>query len=213
LFTASEADIPLRGQTVHITLATASPLGPVRVSLTPENQQPFTLRLRLPAWSRSARVTLNGAALAAEPGQGFLEIRRAWEPGDTVELTWQPALRLVPEGTNGFGAAAAGGGQPQQAQAALVYGPLVLMLDPSLNIYAMFEWGAAELSLPRTAAGEPFLTPLPGPILGRGELAVAGAGFMTLARPAGAEAGEALAFLVPMAELTDRWTFNLGRSV
>jgi hypothetical protein len=146
-------------------------------------------------------------------------LERTWQAGDTLELRWEAALRLVPAGVNGQVGEPAGAG-PEWPQAALQYGPLVLMLDPTLNIYDMFEWGRAELLIPRSPAGEPYLAGLAAPILGRGALALPEAGFMTLARlcdaPAPAHFGDRawkLAFLVPVAELTDRWTYNLSRLV
>src|SRR5215467_15866488 len=105
-------------------------------------------------------------------------------------------------------------------QAALIYGPLVLMLDLSLNIHDMFDWGRAELLVPQTPDGAMYLPRLPAPILGRGALAVRDGAFVTLARlnptstaPGFADPAWKLAFLVPVSELTDRWTASRTRLV
>jgi hypothetical protein len=46
----------------------------------------FTLYLRIPGWSNSSQVTVNGKAQSgATPGQ-YLAIKRRWAAGDTVEL-------------------------------------------------------------------------------------------------------------------------------
>jgi hypothetical protein len=213
LFAASEADIPLAGGTVRVMQALSSPLGPVRLTLQPERPLRFTLDLRVPAWAAAFSVTLNGQLVPQTPIGGRLALERTWQPGDTLELSAEARLRVVPAEANGFGAPRAA---PSLQPAALVYGPLVLMLDPTLNIYEMWEWGPAELAIPSRPNGEPFLAPIPAPILGRGALAVPGAGFMTLARPrSGPASDEAwkLAFLVPIAELTDRWSFTMARPV
>ena len=61
----------------------------VRVEETPDRE--WTLSLRIPAWAQ-------GATIAGEPDPApgtYARIRRAWRPGDVVELTLPMAVRLV----------------------------------------------------------------------------------------------------------------------
>jgi uncharacterized protein len=55
----------------------------------------FTLRLRIPEWTSSARIEINGVAWhgAANPGT-FAAVRRQWREGDRVDLQLPRPLRL-----------------------------------------------------------------------------------------------------------------------
>jgi len=76
---------------------------------------PWTLRLRMPAWTTDANtVTVNGKPLdvAGTPGS-YLAIRRAWKAGDRVELTLPMRLTAEPL-------------PDDPTQLAILYGPVVL---------------------------------------------------------------------------------------
>lgn len=70
----------------------------VSITLRPERAIAFPLRLRMPAWSKSVRVLVNGNLVEAT--SGFTTIERTWAPGDTVELTFDAAV-AVERGYNG----------------------------------------------------------------------------------------------------------------
>ena len=53
----------------------------------------FTLRLRIPAWSRDARLEVNGSRVQARVVDGYAQLHRRWQPGDAVTLD----LPLEPE--------------------------------------------------------------------------------------------------------------------
>ncbi len=75
------------GAKLTITQDTAYPVdGVIRLTVTPETADRFTLRLRIPAWSKKTRAVVNGETLAAVPGT-YLDVDRAWQPGDRVELS------------------------------------------------------------------------------------------------------------------------------
>ncbi|WP_225562317.1 beta-L-arabinofuranosidase domain-containing protein [Pseudoxanthomonas sp. PXM04] len=69
----------------------------VTLTLQPAQAMRFTLRLRVPAWTEGARVTVNGEVLDAgiAPGE-WLDISRDWQPGDVValRLPMTPTLHL-----------------------------------------------------------------------------------------------------------------------
>jgi DUF1680 family protein len=54
----------------------------------------FDLRLRIPQWSRSAILTVNGKRLANPQVGKFASIARTWQTGDIVELTLPLPVRL-----------------------------------------------------------------------------------------------------------------------
>lgn len=69
----------------------------VTLTLQPAQAMRFALRLRVPAWTEGARVTVNGEVLDAgiAPGE-WLDISRDWQPGDVValRLPMMPTLHL-----------------------------------------------------------------------------------------------------------------------
>ena len=225
LFAPSQAEVPLRNGAVHLKQVTTYPSQPVvGLEVQPQAETSFDLRIRIPRWTRAFRLALNGEPHAVAPAQGYASITRVWKPGDVVEVSFDPYLRLVPADQNGFSAppathAPANAGK--MVHAALLYGPLVLMLDPALTIHQMYEWGRAEIMLPQRDNGELFLPQIDASIPGRGELSVPGITFMTLARkwqesadsPALDDDSWKIAFLVPISEITDRWTPSSLRNV
>ncbi len=56
----------------------------------------FALKIRIPAWTNSATILLNGrATLRPTPGQ-FAVLERQWKAGDTIEVTVPQPLRTLP---------------------------------------------------------------------------------------------------------------------
>lgn len=109
LYTASEASLSLDGGVkLRVRQETAYPTeGDVTLRLDPDRPASFPVRLRIPAWARTARVQVNGRppAIPAAPGR-YLDLVRTWRAGDTIRLTMSMSFRLV-------------------------RGPLVFCLDPS----------------------------------------------------------------------------------
>ncbi|MCX6952589.1 MAG: glycoside hydrolase family 127 protein, partial [Verrucomicrobia bacterium] len=89
LYADSRATIALPGAGPAVTVEqkTDYPVGDtVRLTVSPARAAAFTLKLRIPAWSATTTVTLNGLPVAgAKPGT-YLPIARTWQAGDTVEL-------------------------------------------------------------------------------------------------------------------------------
>lgn len=74
----------------------------------------FALHLRIPAWSKGGKISVNGRTVSNATSSGFAAIHRTWRTGDVVELELPAKLRLQP-----INAA-----HPDTA--ALMHGPLVL---------------------------------------------------------------------------------------
>jgi DUF1680 family protein len=69
--------------------------GRVRFKLE-ECGAPFTLKLRIPGWAARATVRINNSPSedASRPSS-YVELRRVWHPGDTVELDMAMPVRLM----------------------------------------------------------------------------------------------------------------------
>ncbi len=89
LFVDSSAEMKVGKQNVQIQQATKYPWnGKVKVTVRPERPAEFTLSIRIPAWCRSASLSVNGKSISASRNKkkGFARIKREWRPGDRVEL-------------------------------------------------------------------------------------------------------------------------------
>ena len=113
------------GQPLHLTLDTEFPLsGKVVISISPEQKEKFTVKLRIPAWSKGTVLAVNGKRMEVTAGT-YAAITRKWSKGDTVELTFDRACRLVdaPHGTDPAG----------DNFRAVVRGPIVLARDENID--------------------------------------------------------------------------------
>jgi DUF1680 family protein len=245
LYTSCEGSIHLSGGNVILKQSTSYPSNcAVRVTVFPERDRAFCVRARIPHWAGGCQVALNGNHMVPERADGYVQMDRTWRSGDTVELDFEPKLAIVQRGSNGFAPAGqerplAGNPGPVDG-AALVNGPLVLMVDPVLNPHEMYEWDEMEVLVPRLENGDLFLPKVEALVPGRGQFSVPEMCFMTLGRPLRADesakdsldgpsgAGSTrvgselqdpmdstwkLVFLVPVSEVTDRWTPTSHRYV
>lgn len=83
------------GREVRIVEDTDYPFGDL-VRFTIEGSAEFPLTLRIPAWCRSATVSVNGKLQSENlPGPRTVEINRKWSSGDFVELRLRMEAELV----------------------------------------------------------------------------------------------------------------------
>jgi DUF1680 family protein len=70
--------------------------GHVKITIRSTEATKFALMLRIPGWADGAAVTANGetAVVEAIPGE-YCEINRVWSVGDTVEIEFPMAPRLL----------------------------------------------------------------------------------------------------------------------
>ncbi|HAK30744.1 MULTISPECIES: beta-L-arabinofuranosidase domain-containing protein [Sphingobacterium] len=54
----------------------------------------FPFYLRIPAWEKQAKVTVNGKSQAVEAGAKYIRIQRQWKDGDKVELSLPMTIDL-----------------------------------------------------------------------------------------------------------------------
>jgi DUF1680 family protein len=85
------------GGNVALKMTTDYPWnGTIRLTITETNAGDWTLSLRIPAWCRSYRLTIDGAPLEqrAAPGS-YLALTRAWRAGATIVLDLQMEPELI----------------------------------------------------------------------------------------------------------------------
>ena len=87
-------DLPNAGK-IELTQQTEYPFSEtIRILVNPEHSAAFPVRLRVPSWCNKPIVTVNGAAAAAGPIKGWLELNRTWSAGDAVDLTLPMNVRV-----------------------------------------------------------------------------------------------------------------------
>ncbi|MDO4629119.1 MAG: glycoside hydrolase family 127 protein [Planctomycetia bacterium] len=115
LYIANQATVPLNGQNVKLEMTGNYPwTEDVKIAVTPEKSgEEFTLALRVPGWLSDSpfaeglyrytdgktffpTVKVNGETVSVtETERGFLNIRRAWQAGDVVEIHFPLEPRWV----------------------------------------------------------------------------------------------------------------------
>ncbi len=67
----------------------------IKMDLDLKKKETFTLKLRIPFWSKNTSVKINGKAISEkiEPGT-YLSIKRTWQSGDKIDLSLDFKLRF-----------------------------------------------------------------------------------------------------------------------
>ncbi len=89
--------------------------GDVEIRLSQQKTENYTLQLRMPAWSDSNRVWINGN-LVSQNAKGYVKLKRLWRDGDIVKINFNMKGKVVKAP-----------GNPNQM--AVTWGPVVLALD------------------------------------------------------------------------------------
>ncbi len=83
------------GNPVSLTVSGGYPVkGKITIKVDMEQEETFTLSLRIPAWSKKTELTVNGEAVVVTEA-GYLPLERLWKTGDTVVLTLDLRLRMT----------------------------------------------------------------------------------------------------------------------
>jgi hypothetical protein len=89
-------DVPAAKTRVTVEQRTEFPKdNKVTLRVSPEKEAAFALRLRIPAWSAKTTVKVNGTDVPGAKAGTYLPIARTWKPGDTVEVAFDFAGRVV----------------------------------------------------------------------------------------------------------------------
>ncbi len=100
--------------------------GTLTLRVETQTPKPFALDLRIPEWSTSSSVLINGQAVDGVSSGGYLRLARLWNNGDTVTL--QLDMRVTIRTPADFGVH-----EPQPSFLAFQRGPLVLARDARLG--------------------------------------------------------------------------------
>ena len=134
--------------------------GAVKISIDPENEAEFSVKLRIPGWAKGAKAAVNGSSIDPTTARnGYLDIRRVWRKGDVVTLD----LPMAPERLYAHPMV-----RMDVGRVALRRGPLVYCLEEVDNLGHRMS----QLRLPRTAD----LKPVPRSDLFDGVVTIVAAG-------------------------------------
>jgi len=89
LYIQSSARLTLGGREITVHQETTYPwAGMITIQLGMDEPAVFGLNLRIPAWCRTARLSVNGDAidLSGHVTKGYARVERLWHPGDHVVL-------------------------------------------------------------------------------------------------------------------------------
>lgn len=97
LFQNSELDWRLENGTgLKVSQKTNYPWdGNVDMTVTPAQATDFTFYLRIPAWSTTAQVTVNGQAVSGAKAGMYLPVRRRWAPGDKIRIQFNMTPQVI----------------------------------------------------------------------------------------------------------------------
>jgi hypothetical protein len=97
LYGGSTARMEVGGSNVRLVQSSDYPWnGKIRIAVEPAADLRFTLKLRIPGWSRGPSLRVNGTPHSlADVDKGYVAIDRTWRAGDIVELDVpMPAQRV-----------------------------------------------------------------------------------------------------------------------
>jgi DUF1680 family protein len=98
LYVAGEVRLTLGGQAVRLRQSTRFPWdGKVEIELTLDQPAALALRLRIPGWCRTARLSVNGEPVSLEDKMdlGYARLEREWRSGDRVTLELEMPVERV----------------------------------------------------------------------------------------------------------------------
>ena len=121
LYNAARARLCVQGVEVDAVMHTRFPVdGAVLLELLPARPATFTVRLRVPVWTRRFRVVTEFGEHSGVPGE-MLCIHQTWRPGSVLKITIDMSVRAAPL-------------SPRHPDQLLVQrGPQVLSLDAATN--------------------------------------------------------------------------------
>lgn len=105
-----------KGQAINLVEHTTYPKSGV-IEMTVDLQKPedMVINVRIPAWSKITKLTINNAVIDVQSGQ-YAQLKRNWKTGDKISLTLDMRGRVVETGTS-------------IRSATIVRGPIVLARD------------------------------------------------------------------------------------
>jgi hypothetical protein len=94
VYAPCEIDTVVHGIAVRVAQVTDYPFrDEVAITLQPVRPVAFPLKLRMPGWSRSTTVRINGRLTFVDRKGGFATIERTWRAGDRVDIAFDIRTR------------------------------------------------------------------------------------------------------------------------
>jgi uncharacterized protein len=122
------------GRMVRLVQETDYPIsGRIRLRITPEREERFALRLRIPGWSQRTSVIVNDQEPEGARAGTYLVLNRKWKRGDTVTIGLDLSPRLWV------------GEREVAGKVALYHGPLLLAYDPRFDSHDIPNLPALDL--------------------------------------------------------------------
>lgn len=164
LYIQGRAKADVGGKPVSLEVTTDYPWdGTVKMTVRPDAERQFALRLRKPGWCAGESVRVNGRAVSNPPTeQGYLVLSRTWKPGDTVELRLPMPVRRVEANPRV---------EADRGQLAIARGPLIYCLEQADNSAPLMQ---TAIPADATLKASPFAPELLGgivPLKGEGIVA------------------------------------------
>jgi hypothetical protein len=96
-YETATATMPLRsGKTVRLDIQSDYPdPGVIGIVVQPQLAEKFTLSLRIPAWSRTTKVEVNGKSVKGIQSGTYTRLTRNWKAGDKVRLFMDYSVQLA----------------------------------------------------------------------------------------------------------------------
>lgn len=137
LYIQGNANLETEGNKVSLEQVTNYPWdGSIKITVTPEKEQMFTLRIRIPGWTQDAPVStdlysftdkaknytirVNGSKINTKVYNGYALITRNWKAGDAVELNLPMDIRRIKANENV---------EDDRGKLAIERGPIVFCLE------------------------------------------------------------------------------------
>ncbi|KKI93837.1 hypothetical protein WQ54_01940 [Bacillus sp. SA1-12] len=98
LYMGHDTTVEIEGQSVGVSQKTNYPWdGNITLNVSPHSQQEFTLALRIPGWTKSAIVKINGEMVDYQPlmKNGYVYLNRVWSEHDEVELSFPMVIERI----------------------------------------------------------------------------------------------------------------------
>jgi DUF1680 family protein len=111
------------GQTLKLEQKTDYPVtGNIQIDVTLAKPEKFGLKLRIPSWSSTTRVTVNGQGVSDPRPGSYLDLQREWKAGDTINLDLDMSFHYW------------AGEREYDGKSSVYYGPILLAFDPVYNV-------------------------------------------------------------------------------
>lgn len=122
-----DATIDVNGNKVQLEQKTQYPLDGI-IEITTKTQGNYTLALRIPGWSKDARITINGQSISTSIINGYAYIKGSWKVGDKVTLDLPMKVKVLEASSKVI---------DLSGRAAVTRGPLVYCAEALDNPYEL----------------------------------------------------------------------------